>query len=563
MNTTPKTADISDLHAAGMDLAELILSAELMQSPEPDNDFDPDEVNLHLVHHRESDDGTVVDILDSEAEHMTDLGNARILVRLAGNDMRWCGAMPGEGWMLWDGSKWRSDTTNRAYRICDEVAEDWRRRAPLENTDLTRSKEEDKQNELRAAMLAHAKKCESAAGYRNMLAMLRTRHRIAVDASVWDADPLVINTPDATYNLRTAKRYIPRRSDHITRSTSVGAVLEDCPLWRRFVLQIMGGVVPFAEDPTRMPTTAEVDAAYANPQNAAAVEMVEFLQRCAGYALTGDTSEQCMFIAYGTGGNGKGVFLNTIKAILGTYGTGAQVSTFVDRKAGGIPNDLAALAGARFVLCSEPEDNAPLAEGLVKTVTGQDTVTARFLNREFFDFIPQFKLWMMTNHKPIIKGTDPGIWRRLRLVPFTVSIPKEQQDHGLVDKLKREHSAILRWMIDGLKMWKNGDPAAVPPIPAGLRPPAAVVAASDEYRKEMDLLGEFIEDRCEVNVHMSAPNGPLYASFKEWCIDNGIRNPRSHKWLSRELIRKGYTQGGSRKDGREWKGLELVVKAKG
>lgn len=554
--TRAKTADIADLHADGFDLAELLLSAELMQEADPD----PDEVNLHLVNHRESDEGTLFDIVDCDAERMTDLGNARILVRLAGGDMRWCGSMPGEGWMLWDGSKWRPDTTNRAYRICDEVAEEWRRRAPMENNDLTLSKEEEKQQKQRKAMYAHAAKCESAAGYRNMLAMLRTRDRIAVDSSAWDADPLLITTPDRTYNLRAVNGYKPRRSDHITRSTSVGAVLEDCPIWRRFVLQIMGGVVaPLRKvdangrgAKTVAPTTAEVNAAYADPQNADAVALAKFLQRCAGYALTGDTSEQCMFIAFGTGGNGKGVFLNTLKAILGTYAQGAQVETFVDRKAGGIPNDLAALAGARFVLCSEPEEGAPLAEGLVKTVTGQDTITARFLNREFFDFIPQFKLWMMTNHKPIIKGTDPGIWRRLRLIPFTVSIPKEEQDRDLPETLKGEHMAILRWMLDGLKDWRK----------VGLSPPPAVLAASEEYRREMDMLEDFIADRCERSTVAAAPNGPLYASYREWCLDNGSR-PRTHKWLTRELQRKGFTQKGSRKDGREWSGLDLVVVARG
>lgn len=539
-----KTADISDLHAAGIDLAELLLSAELIQEADPD----PDEVNLHLIHYRENDEGTVVELLDCESERMTDLGNARVLVRLTGNDVRWCQSMPGDGWMIWDGSKWAPDTTKRVYRLADMVAPEWRRRAPLENTDLTLSKEEEKEQDLRKKMLAWADKCESERGYRAMIEMFKSRERIAVTVDRWNADPLVVNTPDVTYDLRNGRAYRPRRDDHITRATATGASMDDCPLWRRFVLQIMGGVVPLS----KVPTTAEVDAAYADPQNAAAVGLVQFLQRATGYSLTGDASEQCLFIAYGSGGNGKGVFLNTVKAIMGTYGTGAQVSTFVDRKAGGIPNDLAALAGARFVLCSEPEENAELDEGLIKMVTGQDTVTARFLNREFFDFIPQFKLWMMTNHKPRINGTDNGIWRRMRLIPFEVSIPKEQQDMTLPDRLRAEYPAILRWMLEGMKAWKS----------ARLSPPPEVIAASAHYRREMDVLADFLEDRCGVDLLATAGNTEMYASYQEWARDNGMR-PRSQSMFSRSLVARGFKQSSDRSAGRQWVGIRLVVKARG
>jgi len=536
-----KTADVSDLYAAGIDLTEMLLSAEIYHEPEEGRE------HLEIVRAADyasdpDDPGVVVDLLDTDSERCTDLGNARILVRMAGNDIRWCQSMPGEGWMLWDGAKWRPDTTRRAHRLADIVGEEWRRRAPPESGDLVLSADEKKAKDMRKTILAHANKCESAAGIRNMLEVLRGRQSCAVDVDAWDKDPLVVNTPDSTYNLRTGKRHANRRADLITRSTSTAASLEDCPVWRAFLLRIMGGpIVP--------PVAADLDAAYADPANADAVEMVAFLQRAAGYALTGDTSEQCMFIAYGTGSNGKGVFLNTLKAILGTYAQGAQVATFVDRKAGGIPNDLAALAGARFVLCSEPNEGAPLDEGLIKTVTGQDTVTARFLNREFFDFIPQFKLWMMTNHKPPIKGTDNGIWRRLRLVPFTVTIADDEKDGELPNKLKAEYPAILRWMIEGLKVWRV----------TGLAAPPAVLAASANYRREMEVLADFLSDRCEINGLESAENAPLYASYVEWARDNGLR-PRSHKWFSQELGRKGFTQ--SRADSRAWRGLSLTVKAR-
>lgn len=516
-----KLTDISDLWAAGVDLSELLLTAELMHEPEPDPDIEA-EAALSVHSGGDPDDGTVIDLLDSTGERMNDLGSARILVRLCGSDVRWCQAMPGEGWMLWDGAKWCPDTTRRVYRLADSVGEEWRRRAPPDITDLVTDAKDRKQLESRKKHMAHADKCESAAGYRAMLEMLRSRISIAVTPDAWDADPLVVNTPDATYDLRRVRRYPPRRADLVTRATAIGASTDDCPIWKAFLLQIMAG-------------------------NA---DMVDFLQRAAGYCLTGDTSEQCMFVAYGTGGNGKGVFLNTLKAIIGTYAQGVQVETFVDRKKGGIPNDLAALAGARFVLCSEPDEGAPLAEGLIKTVTGQDTVTARFLNREFFDFIPQFKLWMMTNHKPPIKGTDKGIWRRLRLVPFTVSIPKAEQDRELANKLKAEYPAILAWMIDGLKEWRR----------IGLSPPAAVIEASEQYRQEMDTFAEFLDDRCSVTSIGTAQNGDVYASYTEWAKDNGLR-PRSHMWMTSELKKRGFVQREGRKHGRIWEGFTLDIKA--
>lgn len=591
-----KSADISDLYADGVDLAELVETAEVMHDEPPAHfDLDGEPGQLRLVPpppRREGelatsdgDEGTVFD-LSVVIERLTDRGNAEMLKRLAGDDIRWCGAMPGEGWMLWDGARWRPDTTRRVYRIADMVADEWRRNAPAECLDLVKNTEEQKSNDMRKKIIAHANKCESAAGVRNLLEMMRGREGVAVESEAWDADPYLLTTPDATFDLRRLNRYRPRRRDLVTRCTAVGAATPgdaddmastDPVTWRAFLLRIMGGPsVPLhgpamaramssgavAHDAallgsTRRQDSADVAAAYARPENATAAELVAFLQRAAGYCLTGDTSEQCLFIAHGTGGNGKGVFLNTIKAIMGNYAQGAQVETFIDRKKGGIPNDLAALAGARFVLCSEPEEGAPLAEGLIKTVTGQDTVTARFLNREFFDFIPQFKLWMMTNHKPRVVGRDNGIWRRLRLVPFTVSIPREEQDHDLGRKLQAEHPAILSWMLEGLKAWRR----------VGLAPPAAVLDASSAYRREMDSVMNFIDERCVLPGKSElypgdfvTLNAELYAAYKEWAAENGTR-PRSHMWLTQEMGRLGYRQDGHHGGARRWAGIKLVVKA--
>jgi putative DNA primase/helicase len=584
----PKTADIADLHAEGIDLADLVEMAELVHDEAPARlDLDGDPGTLRLVPPppgradwlaTSDTDGTIIDMLDGR-ERLTDRGNAEMLRRLAGDDIRWCGAMPGEGWMLWDGARWRPDTTRRVYRLADMVADEWRRLAPAECMDIVKNTEEQKSNDRRKKLLDHANKCESATGIRNMLEVTRSREGIAVEADAWDADPYLLTTPDSTFDLRRMVKYPPRRRDLVTRETATGAATGGAVTWRAFLLRIMGGpAVPLHApalaramatgrvtrddaliESTRRQDRTDVDAAYARPENAGAVELVAFLQRAAGYCLTGDTSEQCLFIAHGTGGNGKGVFLNTLKAVMGTYAQGAAVETFVDRKQGGIPNDLAALAGARLVLCSEPEEDAPLAEGLIKAVTGQDTVTARFLNREFFDYIPQFKLWMMTNHKPRVKGRDNGIWRRLRLVPFTVSIPREDQDQDLGRKLQAEHGEILVWMLDGLKAWRRD----------GLAPPRAVLDASNAYRREMDQAADFVDDRLQLPGQNElypgdfvAQNKDVYAAYRDWATDNGLK-PRSHKWLTQELERLGYRQDGHHGAGRRWKGMKVKASGNG
>lgn len=487
-----------------------------------------------------------VDVLDLSSERCTDLGNARVLVRLHGRDLRWCGAMPGDGWMVWDGTRWRADDTLAVRRLTDDVAEEWRRNAPPEVTPAL--DDDDKaQNAMRKAVRAHAASCESARSIRAMLEIARSRDGIASRSGDWDADNMRLNTPSATYDLERLRMYPPRREDLITRSTAVDASAEDCPAWSAFLWTVAGGTGPAIDRAAATAIAAEFPGSERARANLHAAELVAFLQRVAGYCLSGDTSEQCMFIAYGTGANGKGTFLNTIKAIMGDYAQGAQVATFTDRKAISIPNDLAALAGARMVLCSEPEEGAPLAEGLVKMVTGQDTITARFLNREFFDYLPRFKLWMMTNHKPVIKGTDNGIWRRLVLVPFVVTIPEHQRDKHLPDKLRAEYPAILRWMLDGLKQWRA----------TGLATPDVVRAASAAYRTEMDVVGDFIADRCRLDEAAAAGNAELYGAYKTWATDLGLR-PMSHKGLSRALQQRGLKQSPARVGGRKWLGIALV-----
>jgi putative DNA primase/helicase len=236
-----------------------------------------------------------------------------------------------------------------------------------------------------------------------------------------------------------------------------------------------------------------------------------FLQRAFGYSLTGDTGEQSLFFLYGSGGNGKTVFVETLAALMGEFHTATRIDTLSQRQGGGIPNDIAALAGARVVTVSETPEGSRLNESLIKDLTGGDTISARFLRREFFDFRPQFKLWIRGNHKPQIRGTDDGIWRRVMLVPFTQTIPESERDPALTEKLQAELPGILRWAVEGCIAWQRD----------GLNPPESMRLALSEYRQEMDLLGAFIEECAVVSPDAYAPATPLYKAYQQWAEDNG------------------------------------------
>jgi putative DNA primase/helicase len=240
--------------------------------------------------------------------------------------------------------------------------------------------------------------------------------------------------------------------------------------------------------------------------------LIAFLQKCVGYTLTGDTREQALFLAYGGGSNGKSVFISTLLQLMGDYGKSTRTETLLSKKYDGIPNDVARLHGARLVAAVESEAGRRLAEALVKQLTGGDTICARFLRREFFEFRPTFKVWLAVNHKPTVRGTDHAIWRRIRPIPFTVTIPDEQQDKTLDDKLKTELPGILAWAVRGTHLW----------LQDGLTPPEAVKQATQTYREEMDVLGAFLRECCMVEPDAKETAASLYGTYKEaWCKESG------------------------------------------
>jgi putative DNA primase/helicase len=250
--------------------------------------------------------------------------------------------------------------------------------------------------------------------------------------------------------------------------------------------------------------------------------------------LTGSTREQVLFFLYGLGANGKSTLLEVLQALFGDYATQTNTETFlVKHRGGGIPNDVAALKGARFVAAAEVEAGRRMAEVLIKQLTGGDKITARFLHGEFFEFKPTFKLWLSANHKPVIRGTDHAIWRRIRLLPFTVQIPKEEQDRELPEKLKAELPGILNWALAGCLQWQYG----------GLESPKEVTEATEGYREEMDVMADFLAERCFVAPGASATAKELYSSYTSWAEAMGEKRPYSQTAFGSALRERGFESG--------------------
>jgi putative DNA primase/helicase len=330
--------------------------------------------------------------------------------------------------------------------------------------------------------------------------LARCDRRHAATVEQWDSHPWELNTPTGTIDLRTGEIHSHRQEHYLTKLTAVGPG-GDCPLWLRFLERITGR-----------------DA-----------DLAGFLQRMVGYALTGSTREHALFFLYGTGANGKSVFLSTVSSILGEYAKTAPASSFTANVNEQHPTDMASLRGARFVTAIEVEDGARWAEAKVKSLTGGDRIAARFMRQDFFEFAPEFKLCVCGNHKPSLRAVDEAIRRRLHLVPFTVTIPTVERDTNLVEKLVPEWPGILNWAIQGCLDWQS----------LGLNPPSAVRDATAEYLTDEDAFGHWIEERCVLGARCMGKSSSLYADYAKWCEDSQEKS-LSQRRFSQELKRRGY-----------------------
>jgi P4 family phage/plasmid primase-like protien len=440
--------------------------------------------------------------------HHTDFGNAERLVARHGRNLLYCHAM--SNWLVWNGQQWSEDKTGAAERLAKETVRSIYAEASL----VTRPDPEGEAE--RKAIAAHAMKSESKSHIRDMLILAQSEPGVPIKREQLDTDPWLLNVANGTIDLRTGqlREHIP--ADLITKCLTTPYIPDaPCPRWQAFLHMTFNG-------------------------NA---DLIAFMQRALGYALTGDTSEQCFFLLHGSGNNGKSTLLETIQGILSDYAQSAEFKAFLARDNEGIRNDIARMNGKRLVVAKESDKGRRFAEALIKQLTGGDTITARFLHQEFFDFKPQFKLFLAANHKPEIKGTDFAIWRRVRLIPFTVVVSESQKDRDLPRKLQEEAPGILAWLLQGCLAWQR----------EGLEMPQEVRSATESYRDEMDVIARFLAESCDPGGKVGSSE--MLQAYKSWCEDNGERN--DPKQLRTALQERGYAHKRGHGGRYVWYGIEL------
>lgn len=432
---------------------------------------------------------------------LTDLANAELFCELHADRLRHVHEQ--KKWLAWDGGRWRPDLSGEAERAATDTARELLRRA----ADL------DGTGRKRAARWALASQSEPR--LRAMRTIASTEHPIVLTADQLDADPYLLACANGTLELRTGTLRDADPGDLISRGTAIAYEPDAaCPRWLRFLDEIFDG-----------------DA-----------ELIAFMARFTGYCLTGDTREQVVIVCHGTGANGKTTMIEKLKEVVGEHGVTAGFDTFARARGDRGPrNDLARLHRARLVVASESGEGRRLDEATVKALSGGDAVTARFLYGEHFEFRPQFKLCLVTNHRPRIDGDDDAIWRRLRLVPFEQSF-LGREDPELSAQLDAELPGILAWAVRGCLDWQRD----------GLGAAAAVERATAAYREDEDVLGAFIAERCELGGEVEVV--ALRESYESFCRELGEK-PMSGSALGRKLSRRGISRGG--KGRRSYRGLNL------
>lgn len=444
---------------------------------------------------------------------LTDLGNSERLRDRHGGDLRFC--HPWGKWHAFDGKRWREDDTGTVMKLAKATV-----RAMFEELGTIES------DEMRRTFASHIIKSESAARLGAMEQLARSE--LPILPQEFDAHPMLLNCVNGTLDLRTGKLQQHRREDFLTKICPT-AFDPEAPSYHfdRFLEAIFEGNLVF----------------------------VDFLRRLLGYCLTGDVREQILAILHGTGSNGKSTLLNAVQNALGEdYCIKAKKDLLIVRKQEGHSTEMMDLFGKRLVIVNETDDGNRLAEGLVKDLTGGDSIRGRRMREDSWQYTPTHKIILPTNHKPTVRGTDHAIWRRLALVPFDVKFwnpdkgesgPAElRQDKGLAEKLKAEAPGILAWMVRGCLEWQHD----------GLRIPIEVQAATAEYRDSQDVLGAFIDECCLVRDGESVRASEIYGQYRRWMEDAG-EMPVSQQRFGTAMTERGFER--KKNNGKWYVGIEM------
>lgn len=444
-------------------------------------------------------------------ENHTDLGNAKRLVHRHGRDIKF--VPPLREWLVWDGRRWAKDETGEIIRRAKDTI-----RAMYETASAL-------PDEQRGALAKWALQSEAGRRIAEMVTLATSENPVPIMPGQLDVDPWALNVLNGVVDLK-AGRLTPHRREMLMTKLAPVAFIPDArlPLWDDFLAQIF-------PDPN----------------------LRTFVQRAVGYSLTGMTTEEKLFFAHGPTGTGKSTLLAAVRAVLGDYAMTTDFETFLKRGnvTGSPRSDIARLRGARLVVGSEVDEGRRLAEGMIKQITGNDTVAARFLHKEFFEFKPSCKIWLAANHRPAVSEQDDAMWRRILQIPFEQKIPEEKQNPEVKLKLQDLNlagPAILAWAVEGALSWQE----------VGLGIPPAVRAATQAYREEMDPLGDFLLDACRLGAELKVPVNDLWRAYQAWLGPSrqsfGLR-PRD---FGVRLEARGFTSVRGAHGTRMRKGLALV-----
>lgn len=458
---------------------------------------------------------------ESKAENydFTDTGNAHRLYDKFGNILKY--SYNRKKWYFWTGRVWTLDESGEVKKLADDVCEDLKKQA-YNMTD----------EDLQEAALKFAKRTASSSAKEAMIKECQHLYDIPASPDDFDSYNDFLNVQNGVVNLRNGE-LMPHDSKLMLSkicNCEYDVKRHKPKRWLQFLDEITDGNK----------------------------DLQEYIQRSIGYSISGSNREQCAYFLYGMGNNGKSTFLDTIADMLGDYASNAQPDTLmlqskVGSLGGGANSDIARLKSARFVTCEEPTEGVRLNEGLLKQLTGGSKVTCRFLYGDEFEYTPEFKIWVATNHKPVVRGTDVGIWRRIKLIPFEVNIPKNKVDKNLKYKLRQEFSQILAWAVEGCMKWQA----------QGLDEPECVLEATKDYKQEMDLIAGFVE-QC-VMIDYSSENkimgADLFAIYRAWAKANNEWEMTAKKF-GMEIIKKLPEKG---RDGKGvfYKKIALTDYAKG
>lgn len=402
-----------------------------------------------------------------------DTGNAERVMDRYGDIIRY--SYITKKFYVYSGIVWEEDNTGTIRQLIDLMIKD------MNNEKVITTEEIDEEDAM-INLQKHIKNSRSNRSKKNIEDELK--HNASILPSEFDKNDMLLNTSNGYLDLSSGELYEHDREQMFSKVTN-GEYTDNAQpdTWISF----LNDIFDYDQD------------------------MIHFIQKALGYSLTGSSKEQVMFILLGNGRNGKSLFVNTIAEILGDYSTNMQAESLMVKRGGSnINNDIARLQGARFVTSSEPNEGFVFDEGLIKQMTGDDKITARFLHQENFEFEAKFKIWLATNHRPIVRGTDDGIWRRLVVIPFDVQIPEHKVDKDLKYKLMREAPAILDWMLEGCLIWQR----------QGLAQPKRIKDSVQEYRQDMDITDAFLEDMCEVGEGYEIAASEFYQAYKNWASTN-------------------------------------------